>query len=231
MKKPYFLYKENQLIDVCLSKKEIGDTEYDFLTRNVIDIPELIKWDKDQERDEYRRKAKYKSYKIKVEKEAKLLREDRKNELQAEQAERLEKEQINERIKQLEFEAKQRKEQTNRIIEAKIREKNWEEEIERLRKEEAELIKQAIREAIRKKRESERKKRQLERNKLLELRESVEKAVSERLEEAEAELERLEERLEEINTMYEEQDIKVKDIRDAEAVLKIIRENVWKKLG
>lgn len=86
MKKPYFLYKENQLIDVCLSKKEIGDKKYDFLTRNVIDIPELIKWDKDQERDDRRRKAKYKSYdrsrkakyesyKRKLEKEAKLLRE------------------------------------------------------------------------------------------------------------------------------------------------------------
>jgi hypothetical protein len=48
MKKPYFLYKGNELVDVCLSKKEIGNVSYDFLTRSVGEIPELIKWDKHQ---------------------------------------------------------------------------------------------------------------------------------------------------------------------------------------
>lgn len=48
MKKPYFLYKGNELVDVCLSKKEIGNVSYDFLTRSVGEIPELIKWDKRQ---------------------------------------------------------------------------------------------------------------------------------------------------------------------------------------
>ena len=49
MRKPYFLYKGNELVDVCLSKKEIGNISYDFITRDVAKIPALIKWDKHQE--------------------------------------------------------------------------------------------------------------------------------------------------------------------------------------
>lgn len=60
-KRPYFLYKENELVDVCFSKKEINGN-YDFITRDINKIPSVIKWDKIQTKEAEKYAAKIKKY-------------------------------------------------------------------------------------------------------------------------------------------------------------------------